>query len=152
MLNIKHRIDQGTGYVIEAIYYAKKKKKKISVDDAAKALKIDEQTIQSLVDFLVEERIFGIEYKFTTPYIYLSKEKKNLSPHTHKKTFISKEEFFERAEKRKLSLGKITELWRQYIDMNMTNIKSEFYIKSHARHLSQSKIEELWGKYLRHLL
>ena len=51
-----------------------KKNAKISVEGAAKQLRIPLATIQALVDFLVEEKVFGIEYKFTTPFIYLYKE------------------------------------------------------------------------------
>src|SRR3989338_6336391 len=50
------------------------KHKKISVEDASKKLKMPAASVQALVDFLVEEKVFGIEYKFTTPYIYLYKE------------------------------------------------------------------------------
>ena len=57
------------------LYELVRLRKKISVEEAAKLLKISTKTAQSLVDFLVEEKIFGIEYKFTTPYIYISQEK-----------------------------------------------------------------------------
>ena len=56
------------------LYELVKSRKKISVEEAAKFLKLPVKTVHALVDFLVEEKIFGIEYKFTTPYIYLSEE------------------------------------------------------------------------------
>ena len=46
---------------------------KIPLADAAAKLNVDAGVIQAWVDFLVEEGIVGIEYKFTTPYIYLNK-------------------------------------------------------------------------------
>ncbi|MBN2422471.1 hypothetical protein JXB41_04550 [Candidatus Woesearchaeota archaeon] len=52
-----------------------KKKEKVSLSDMAKELNISKTLLQKWVDFLVEEKIIGIEYKFTTPYIYLTKEK-----------------------------------------------------------------------------
>ena len=55
---------------VDDLYELVESRKKISVDDAAKLLKLPVNIVQSLVDFLVEESIFGIEYKFTTPYIY----------------------------------------------------------------------------------
>ena len=57
------------------LYELVSSRKKISVEEAAKILKVPNNTVQALVDFLVEERIFGIEYKFTTPYIFISEEK-----------------------------------------------------------------------------
>ena len=46
---------------------------KTALSEVASKLKIDVNTLQAWVDFLVEESIVGIEYKFTTPYIYLNK-------------------------------------------------------------------------------
>ena len=57
-----------------------RKSKKISVEEAAKKLKMPVDSVQALVDFLVEEKIFGIEYKFTTPYVYIS-EKASKKPY-----------------------------------------------------------------------
>ena len=48
---------------------------KLSVDDAAKTLKLPVGSVQSIIDFLVEEKMVGIEYKFTTPYVYLNEQK-----------------------------------------------------------------------------
>ena len=79
------------------------KSSKISVEDAAKQLKMPLATVQALVDFLVEERIFGIEYKFTTPYIYLYREsiqKVKSKDDSFTKGLITKEQFYEKAKER----------------------------------------------------
>ena len=60
---------------VDELYELVMSRKKISVEEIAKILKIPDDTVQALVDFLVEEKIFGIEYKFTTPYVYISHEK-----------------------------------------------------------------------------
>ena len=60
--------------VADELFELVKKRSKLSVEEASKQLKIPIATIQALVDFLGEEKVFGIEYKFTTPYIYLYKE------------------------------------------------------------------------------
>ena len=60
--------------VADELFELVKKAKRISVEDAAKQLKVPITTVQTLVDFLVEEKVFGIEYKFTTPYIYLYRD------------------------------------------------------------------------------
>jgi tetratricopeptide (TPR) repeat protein len=45
-------------------------KNRISVSDAAKELGVPVKTIEKWMDFLVEEEKIGVEYKFTTPYLY----------------------------------------------------------------------------------
>jgi|GEM_PF-4094604 len=47
-----------------------KNKKEISFDDAAKELKLPVATVESWANFLDEEGIIAIKYKFTTPYLY----------------------------------------------------------------------------------
>ena len=128
-------------------------RKKISVEDAAKILKMPDKVVQGLVDFLVEERIFGIEYKFTTPYIYLSqeKEKKIEIESKPEKRLITKEEFFQKSRGWNIQLEKINDLWKKYIQENLESIKEEFYIKANSRNLSKEKIESLWNKYIDYL-
>lgn len=131
-----------------------KKTKKISVEEAAKTLKIPLETAQSLVDFLVEEKIFGIEYKFTTPYIYPYKEGVKGSKEKEKsftKGLITKEQFYEKAKERNLPHENIEGLWRKYLQQNLPNIKEEFFKNSKAKELAEEKIEELWKKYLAYL-
>ena len=135
-----------------------KKRKKISVEEAAKILKLPQATVQALVDFLVEEKIFGLEYKFTTPYVYLSKEdfgKKPYKPH-EKASFVkklgTKEEFYEKAKQRSISHEKIGSLWKKYLNQNLEQIKEEFNQKAKLRNIPEEKIENLWKKYLLYLI
>ena len=131
-----------------------KKSKKISVEEAAKNLKIPVSTAQSLVDFLVEEKVFGIEYKFTTPYIYLYKEEVTEPRgrgYSFAKELITKEQFYEMAKKKNLPHELIEELWRKYIQQNIGRIKEEFFRKSKERGLQEGKLKEIWNKYLTYL-
>jgi len=131
------------------LYELVKSRKKISVEETAKILKIPINIVQALVDFLVEERVFGIEYKFTTPYVYISREKGgeiNLQA-TPAKTLIAKDKFFQKASKWNVSPEKINDLWKKYAKENFSYIKEEFYKKAHLRNLSEERIEELWKKY-----
>ena len=134
-----------------------KSRKKISVEEAAKLLKIPINIVQSLVDFLVEERIFGIEYKFTTPYIYISEKsgKKIHAPLTppppNEEKLITKNEFFQKANQWKLPPQKLNELWKKYLNENMDLIKKAFYEKAHDRKLSEERISRLWEKYTAHI-
>ncbi len=130
-----------------------KKSEKISVEDAAKKLKMPIPTVQALVDFLVEEKIFGIEYKFTTPYVYLYKE--GVKAPKGKKSFtdelVTKEQFYEKAKKRNIPYEYIEGLWRKYLQQNLSYIREEFLKKSREKKIPEDKIEELWDKYLLYL-
>jgi len=48
-------------------------KGKLSVEEASKLLKIPENIINEWAEFLEEEKILTIEYKFTTPYLIANK-------------------------------------------------------------------------------
>ena len=131
-----------------------KKSGKISVEDASKRLKMPVQTTQALVDFLVEEKIFGIEYKFTTPYIYIYKEgieKAKAKEKSFTKGLITKEQFYEKAKSKKIGHEHIEGLWRKYLQQNIASIRKEFLIKAREKNIPEEKIEDLWQKYLSYL-
>jgi hypothetical protein len=131
------------------LYELVRSRKKLSVEEAAKILKIPDNIVQALVDFLVEEKIFGIEYKFTTPYIYISQEKLKKIDLLEKieKKLVTKDEFFQKAGKWNISIEKINDLWKKYIKENFDSIKKDFYIKANLKNFSQEKIGSLWEKY-----
>ena len=131
-----------------------KKYKKVSVEEAAKRLNIPLATAQALVDFLVEERVFGIEYKFTTPYIYLYKEgikEAKGKERSITKELVTKEMFYEKAKQRNVPHEYIEGLWRKYLQQNLASIREEFLRKSRGKKVPEEKIEELWKKYISYL-
>ena len=131
-----------------------KKSKKISVEEAAKKLKMPLSTIQALADFLVEERVFGMEYKFTTPYIYLYKEGIKAAKGKDKsfaKELINKEQFYEKAKRKNVEYERIEGLWRKYLNQNLTYIREEFIKKAKEKKIPEEKVEELWKRYLAYL-
>ena len=134
------------------LYELVRAKHKISVEEAAKLLKLPVDTVQALVDFLVEEKIFGIEYKFTTPFIYLSRDdsKENIELQGSKK-IMTKEEFFQKAKNWKVPFETINELWNKYVGENLNYIKEAFNKKAKERNISEDKIDELWKKYMTYL-
>ena len=81
-----------------------KKSGKISVEDIAKKFNVPLSTVQSLVDFLVEEKVFGIEYNFTTPFVYMYKEgaEHKLKEKNPASGLLTKDVFYQRAKERKL--------------------------------------------------
>lgn len=129
------------------------KKEKISVEDLAASLKVPVKTVQSLVDFLVEEKKLGIEYKFTTPYVYKVKQEpsKNKSAGKAIGTLIpSKEEFYKRASEKNLPYQRIEEMWNKYLEDDL-KLKEEFYKKARQKKIPEESIEKLWKKYLTYI-
>ena len=141
----------------DELYELVKSRKKISVEEAAKLLKVPLNIVQSLADFLVEERIFGIEYKFTTPYIYISQKKEKMAPggiespansESAEKKIITREEFYQKANKWKVPPERVGELWKKYVDENMSYIKEVFYTKANSKDIPREMADGLWEKYM----
>ncbi len=140
--------------VADELFELVKKRSKLSVEEASKQLKIPIATIQALVDFLVEEKVFGIEYKFTTPYIYLYKEGLKQAKGKEKsftKELVTKEQFYEKAKEKKITYEYIEGLWRKYLQRNLVHIREEFLRKAKEKKVPEEKIEELWKRYLSYL-
>ena len=136
------------------LYELVKSRKKISVEEAARLIGVPIHTVHALVEFLVEEKIFGIEYKFTVPYVYIIEgRQQGSSPFQSSFTqdMITKEEFFERAKRRNIPFDKIYELWNRYIKDNLNAIKKEFYTKAESRGMPKEKVDVLWEKYISYL-
>lgn len=128
-----------------------KDKEKITLEEAAHKLNMSISTTQAIVDFLVEERILGIEYKFTTPYIYLAKKslaKEKVAYKVEKPVLLSKQQFYEKAKGRNVPTSKIPNLWRKYLDNQLATLKKEFFERTKKRNLSIEKMNQLWEKYL----
>ena len=140
--------------IADELFELVEKKNKISVEGAAKALKMPLATAQALVDFLVEEKVFGIEYKFTTPYIYLYKEgvkARKLKEKSFAKDLVTKEQFYQVAKAKKIPYEYIEGLWRKYLKQNIPKLREEFLRKSREKKITEDKVEELWQKYLSYL-
>lgn len=131
-------------------------KGKISLKDVAKAINIPEKTLQLWVDFLAEERIVGVEYKFTKPYIFLnvSQEKKPTDQKDNHKTDQSleyfKNHFFELAKKKKLPEAKIQEFWLKHLS-DAIDKKKEFFLRE-AVNRELENTRELFENYKKKLL
>jgi hypothetical protein len=135
---------------VDAFLELVKKNKKVSLIDAAKEMKVPLQTIQLWTDFLVEEGIVGIEYKFTTPYVFMQEEKAG------KGTlgfigFDTKEVFYEKAKKKGIKENQIRLLWLKYLNANEESIKKIFEDKCRERSVPAYKVALLWKKYYSYL-
>ena len=146
--------DQILRTVADELLELVKKNKKISIEEVAKQLKMPLETAQALIDFLIEEKVFGIEYKITTPYVYLYKEGVKWAKGKEKiftKELVTKEHFYKKANERNVPHEYIEGLWKKYLQQNLAEIKKEFFAKSREKKVPEAKIEELWKRYLSYL-
>ncbi|MGM5483949.1 MAG: hypothetical protein ACQER9_03470 [Nanobdellota archaeon] len=131
-----------------------KKKGKISVEEAAKKLNINVKIVQEWVDFLVEEEVLGIEYKFVTPYLYFNKERNNkptVLEESEGEYLEDKDDFIKKSRERGLNDDQIRKLWKNYLKVNIDEIKDHFYRRAKSKNISESKIDALWSKYRQEL-
>lgn len=127
-----------------------KGKGKLPLFDVSAALNADPKIVQSWVDFLVEEGIVGIEYKFTNPFIYL------VEPESGGKSEVKilKEEtldwpafrtaFLAKARGQNLSESSSAALWRDKVVAALDSRRRFFEDEARKRNLSP---ETLWSEY-----
>jgi len=124
---------------------------KMPLIEASKKLKTSSDVVQAWVDFLVEENIIGIEYKFTTPYIYLNKplemSEVDSSALSDDKIDVSffKKQFTDKALKNNISQSEIDLLWKNHLIQELELKKEYFFFEAQNRRLSN--IDELWKEY-----
>jgi len=107
-------IETGVDKLVELI----DSKKKISVDDAAKNLGISKVVIQEWADFLEEEKIISIEYKFSKTFL-LERTLSEKEVKVKKKEYSSEKDAFVR--KVEISLRNL-----EKDSLGLANIKKEF--------------------------
>lgn len=147
---VEERVETG----VDSLIVYLKEHGKSSLKDAAASLKLPEETLQLWVDFLVEERILGVEYKFTKPFIFLNKEDKAKaaisSSHEEDVTLETfKVEFFQQAKKKQLPEQQIPSLWQAHLDEALDKQKDFFIREAKKRYLDQP--EDLFVSYKRKL-
>jgi hypothetical protein len=123
---------------------------KISIIEAAEKLGVGPGIVQSWVDFLVEEEIVGIEYKFTKPLIYLNKSPdRTVITVENKEDFdwdYFKNDFWKRAEERKIPENKIDFFWKNHLKETIFSKKDVFYREARKRKLNN--IDSVWNEYV----
>ena len=138
---------------VDALLELLKKHEKISMSEAAEKLGLKEDTIKMWVDFLVEEKVVGVEYKFTKPYIYLNKPKQQEKSKIIKKEEMNlnnfKKDFKQRAEKSNISQQQANFLWKDHI-LNQLELEKPFFFRE-AKKRGLKNIEWLWEAYRREL-
>lgn len=126
---------------------------KTSLKDAAKAIDVDESTLQLWVDFLIEEQIIGVEYKFTKPYLFLNKKDAavEIVEDDEKPTiYFFKNKFFQNARTKKIPEEKIISLWHKHL-IEALDKEKDFFIRE-ARKQFVSNPDKLFVQYHQRLL
>lgn len=139
---------------VDALLEILKQKQKIALSEAAKLLSMQEDTIKLWVDFLVEEKVIGIEYKFTKPFIYLNNPKEERQGRIIEQEKINidhfKEDFETRAAQSNIPKQQVVHLWKDHI-LNQLELEKPFFFRE-ARKRSLNNIETQWEKYKERLL
>lgn len=130
-------------------------KEKVAVEDVEKAVRVKGETLQQWIDFLVEEGILGIEYKFTKPYVYLN------DPDAHKeKVVVTRDEilswdayhevFLKKAREKHIPDLKAAALWKSHV-LSLLEAKKNFFFDE-ARKRELADIDALWNDYKQEVL
>lgn len=132
-----------------------KGKDRIAMQDAAVVLGVPLETLQAWVDFLVEENILGIEYKFTKPFIYLNKEEpKKSKVKVVERTIVGietlKQEYLQHAREKQIPDVKVQQLWKAHVTDALAR-RREFFIEQATRRHAEDP-DRLWERYRADLL
>ncbi|MFH1916648.1 MAG: hypothetical protein ABIJ21_05255 [Nanoarchaeota archaeon] len=124
---------------------------KLSIDEAGKRLNVSKKVLKAWIDFLVEEKILGIEYTFTTPFIYLNRTQEQEKTKKIKEEKITyqnfKDEFYEKAKKSSIPEDKMKQYWQEHLKQRLIQNKEFFMQEISNKNLPHG--EELWEKYMR---
>lgn len=118
-------------------------KGQVEMSQVAKRLQIPMDTLQNWSDFLVEEKLVGLEYKFTTPYIYLIT--KNDSKSKQKSFAELKAAFKSTTKDSRINESKSDFLWQNQVS-NVLENKKDFFLKEVEKRKLQNP-EMLWEHY-----
>jgi len=123
---------------------------KIPLTEVATKLKVDAGVVQAWVDFLVEEGIVGIEYRFTTPYIYLNKvvdkrQEETVVKEENYNIQYFKKQFWDKARVNNIPEKQIDMLWKNHVIQALELQKKYFFFESQRRKLNN--IDQLWREY-----
>jgi len=123
-----------------------KTKDKVTLTEISKDLHIPIKTLQTWVDFLVEEKIISMEYKFTSPSIYLNKsEKEKEEPMEEISLKKIKEKYFKNAESKNIPVDLIKKTWNKKFTDELIKEKEKFMRLAKLNKIENS--EENWNKF-----
>lgn len=126
---------------------------RISIPDIAKRMRQPDSVIQNWVDFLVEEKLLGIEYKFTTPFIYpnAAPKSQNISVKTDDLSFESiRRDFVSHAREKGIPPDKLPSLWQNHLIAAIDSRTDFFHQECKKRGVGD--VEELFKHYKEKIL
>lgn len=124
------------------------KSTKVPLTEVATKLNIDIGIVQAWVDFLVEEGIIGIEYKFTTPYVYMNKtvdKKQDKNQDENYNIQYFKKQFWDKARSNNIPDEQIEMLWKNHVIQALELQKKYFFFEAQRRKLNDA--DKLWKEY-----
>ncbi len=129
-----------------------KAEKRISVPAVAKRLNLSEKVVQSWIDFLVEEHLLGIEYKFTTPYVF-SLQKEQPKRAVDQESYVLsdfKSVFISYCQQKQLPEEQHETLWCEHLDSVVQSQKTFFSEECGRRGISDT--ETLFADYVQEVM
>lgn len=130
-----------------------KKTDKIPIFDAAKQLKVPVDTLQSWVDFLVEEKIIGLEYKFTKPFIYFNRDVATKQNNSLPSLSEIKSIYIKRAKEKKIPEQQIMTLWDAHVKQELAFMEPYFNERAQKKGVQDLlKRKKLWTAYVDDLM
>jgi hypothetical protein len=105
-----------------------KQVEQISLPEASSRLGIGQDVLQQWVDFLVEEKMVGVEYKFTTPYLYYAGPKDEGDKNIDILSIDDfKDQFIQSARERNIPENMIPQFWKKHL-VGILEEKKAFFL------------------------
>lgn len=133
-----------------------KENNKMPLVEVSRKLRVPVDVVQAWVDFLVEERILGIEYKFTTPYIYINKPLDTAKNNSEEKNsnaidiIFYKKQFWEKAKSNSIPESRMSDLWKNHLLQELELKKKYFFFEAQQRKIRNA--DQIWEEYMSILL
>jgi len=139
----EERIETGVDSLVRLLEDGKKH----FLEDVAKTLDISTEVLKLWVDFLVEEKVITVEYSFTKPFIFLTKNKKTKSQIEEEKYSFEgfKKTFEDKAHAKKIPDSDIKKYWHNHLINILSKLKDFFIREAKKRNLKDP--EKLWVEY-----
>ena len=118
----------------------------LEISEVSKRLNFPPDVVQNWVDFLVEEKIVGIEYRLTKPYIYLvvgPKKEEEINLQDDLKGY--KDDFQQNLKRKAVGVEKVEFEWKSHILSRLDLMKQFFFSEAERRKLKDP--ERLWDEY-----
>ena len=123
-----------------------KKEDKLPLEEVASRLNVSMEVVQTWIDFLVEEGIIGVEYKFTKPFVFMIRDKKAEPLEEEEETWEkAKKRFYLEALEKNVPEDQIATNWKQRVN-ELLEAKREFFF-TEAQRRGIKNPESIWKFY-----